>query len=264
MDQENNRFEYNPNVAYPEIGQNPAPPVGMPMGYAPPAGQPMGYANPAGQPMGPGPQNINNSPYGSNEVNRGVVIGQVPNSNQNANYDFIRAEQQKNNWTTVIKVISWILLILGIIFLILSILSFIGDLADMDDDYSDDVHYDYNYASVDPEFTGGIGAFLAVFDMIWDVLIIVQGYYGIRTAKKNTPEAISKLIRVSIWLTLAHLALTGIKTFIASLILREISQEWGEIMVDDDDSITSEDLTNILFGILFVSLTFACLCTCCC
>ena len=240
MEQENHKFEYNPSVAYPEVGNN------LPIGH------PMGHAS----------QNINSSPYSSNGINRGVVIAQGANPRPAFNYDFIRAEQNKNNWTTIIKVLSWALLIFGIFCLIFSVINLLGDLASMDDNYYDDVHYDYSFASVNPEFSGGIGAFLSIFEILQNIFMIVQGYYGIKTVKSEKPEAIRKLIKISIWLTLGHLVVIGIKILITSLILHELNQQW--IWKNDDDFTSIGDFTELVFGILFVSMAFACFCTCCC
>lgn len=93
----------------------------------------------------------------------------------------------------------------------------------MDDDH--DMHYDSNYFGVEAAFMGGSDAFLKLFSMASKILIIVQGIMGAQAASKNKSSDIARLIKVSIYLTIAQLVIIGVSMFVAAIFIEELNDE---------------------------------------
>ena len=84
------------------------------------------------------------------------------------------------------------------------------------DDDDHDIHYSYD--TTPTVMVLGVGdIFLNMCTMIQNILIICQGYLGIKAVAKDKIDAINLLIRNALILTLIHLALSAIQILIAAV-----------------------------------------------
>ena len=194
----------------------------------------------------PDSQDMDILPHSPDLVNSNLAVDPAHDPNSDLHYDLVRAEVKKDNWALIIKILSWIVLVSGIIDLVYNIIGFIYYLA---------------LENGDPCYSGGLIAFMCIFDIILSTLAIIQGCYGIETVRKDKPEAISKLIKISIRLTFAHLAIIGIKMICVFILGSYFRQK--ERYYIRDNSINRQSLPSSFYGLMFLGLIYSCFDICC-
>mmetsp|Transcript_4226 Transcript_4226/g.3551 ORF Transcript_4226/g.3551 Transcript_4226/m.3551 type:complete len:103 (+) Transcript_4226:352-660(+) len=95
---------------------------------------------------------------------------------------------------------------------------------------------------------------MKAISLVSDVLILIQGLYGVYCTAKNSRTIIRRLIITTIWISVAHIFLIIIKLILSSTYVEKYN--WRE--AESEETISQEDIEEMEYFIygLIISTFF--------
>lgn len=88
------------------------------------------------------------------------------------------------------------------------------------------VHYTSSPTGTKAEFAGWSDIFITTIEVFTDILIIVQGWWTYKTTKKDSSEAIWKMMKLIMIFCCVHVLCLLIQIVVAAFILRQDIDEY--------------------------------------
>lgn len=161
-------------------------------------------------------------------------------------YQTIRSETKQENWGMIVRIVSWILIIYAIVFFVIDTIG-LG--------YSLFSENSQDFMMTDKEtliFIGMSDTAMKIVSLISDVLIFLQGFYGIRTVKRNSQEAIKFLITLTIWFLVIHIVLVVVKLMISASYVDNYNWQSSE----QQEHMSAEDIEKMetfVYGLIIAT-----------
>jgi len=160
-------------------------------------------------------------------------------------YKTIRSETTQENWATVVKIVSVILIIYSVIFFVIDFFGLIYALFIQENGNK--------YEFTDHEtlvFMGMSDGALKAISLISDILIFIQGYYGLITVAKNSRDAINQLIMITVAFSATHIVLIIIKLIVSASYVGHYN--WRNIESDMSEE-EVEKMETFVYGLIIAT-----------
>ena len=162
-----------------------------------------------------------------------------------ATYKTIKAETSQDNWAAAVQIASIFLIIFSIWKLLYNIIY---------------LPLDGNQTILNQDVLMVVGISnlaMKVVDVVWDILIFVQGVYGVRTARDKNSK-VAKLINLALVFFLTHVIAIIIKLIIAAGYID--NYDWNSF--DGDEQMTDDEIQNqetFIYGLIIASFFLNCI-----
>lgn len=167
-------------------------------------------------------------------------------------YKTIRAETTQENWTTIVRLLSYALIVFAIVKLGFDIFKLVYSLFYMPKD--NDL---YTMDKSTLVIVGVSDSALRVIDIISDIFIFIQGFYGIKTANDHDSK-VSRLINMTIIFTLIHIVAIILKLIISSGYVDNYN--WNSM--NESNQLTEDEIQTtetFIYGVIIATFFLNCI-----